>query len=96
MSSSQLPNRTVHDEAIPQLHRPSGSSPPQKKGQTQDPLAARLQLAGLRTCDRVAVAKIESQIRSVYDYERSVLAGVLSVSVDEPSPLDPAVEGITR
>jgi len=49
------------------------------RGLTQDQLAARLQLAGLHHVDRVAVAKIESQIRSVHDYEVAVLADVLGV-----------------
>jgi transcriptional regulator with XRE-family HTH domain len=39
------------------------------KSLTQDQLAARLQLAGLHTLDRVGVAKIESQLRSVFDFE---------------------------
>jgi transcriptional regulator with XRE-family HTH domain len=34
----------------------------QRAGLSQDDLAARLQLAGLENLDRVAVAKIESQI----------------------------------
>lgn len=46
---------------------------------TQDQLAAKLQLAGLEF-DRVAVAKIESQIRSVYDFEVVVIAQVLGVT----------------
>jgi len=57
-----------------------------KKGLTQDQLAARLQLTGLHSCDRVTVAKIESQIRSVFDYELPVLAGVLGVSGDDLFP----------
>jgi transcriptional regulator with XRE-family HTH domain len=57
-----------------------------KKGLTQDQLAARLQLAGLHSCERVTVAKIESQIRSVYDYELAVLAQVLGVVADEILP----------
>lgn len=50
---------------------------------TQDQLAARLQLAGLAHFDRVAVAKVEAQIRSVYDFELIVLAGVLQVDPGE-------------
>lgn len=52
-------------------------------GLTQDQLAARLQLAGLENMDRVAVAKIETHIRSVYDFEAIVLANVLRVDVNQ-------------
>ncbi|HRH98291.1 MAG TPA: helix-turn-helix transcriptional regulator [Prosthecobacter sp.] len=55
----------------------------QRAGLTQDDLAARLQLAGLENMDRVAVAKIESHIRSLFDFEVIVFAGVLKVSVEE-------------
>ncbi len=54
----------------------------QQAGLTQDDLAARLQLAGLDNIDRVAVAKIESQIRSLYDFEAIVLAQVLKVTYE--------------
>jgi len=57
-----------------------------KKGLTQDQLAARLQLAGLHSFDRVTVAKIESQIRSVYDFEISVLIEVLGIPFEELFP----------
>lgn len=50
------------------------------KGLSQDQLAARLQIAGLEL-DRVAVAKIESQIRSVFDWELAMIAEVLGVEV---------------
>ncbi len=52
---------------------------------TQDQLAAKLQLAGLEF-DRVAVAKIESQIRSVYDFELVVIAQVLGVALVDLLP----------
>jgi hypothetical protein len=45
--------------------------------------AAKLQLAGLESIDRVAVAKIESQIRSLFDYELIVIGTVLKVSHKE-------------
>ncbi|MCB1065973.1 MAG: helix-turn-helix transcriptional regulator [Verrucomicrobiae bacterium] len=48
---------------------------------SQDQLAARLQLAGLDHMDRVAVAKIESQIRSAFDWELAAIAEVLGVEV---------------
>ncbi len=54
-----------------------------RAGLTQDDLAARLQLAGLENMDRVAVAKIESQIRSLFDFEVIVLSRVLKVSAEE-------------
>lgn len=54
-----------------------------KAGLSQDDLAARLQLAGLENIDRVAVAKIESQIRSLFDYELIVIGIVLKVSSEE-------------
>lgn len=54
-----------------------------KLGLTQDQLAARLQLAGLVDFDRVTVAKVESQIRSVFDFELLVLSRVLQVDANE-------------
>lgn len=48
-------------------------------GLTQEQLAARLQLAGLDNFDRVAVAKVESQIRSVYDFELILFAEVFQI-----------------
>ena len=33
------------------------------------PVAARLQLAGLHAIDRVGLAKLESRLRSAFDYE---------------------------
>lgn len=58
-----------------------------ERGLTQEQLAARLQLAGLHTLDRVAVAKIESQLRSVYDFELALIARELGV---EPTKLLPS------
>jgi len=54
-----------------------------RAGLSQDDLAARLQLAGLENIDRVAVAKIESQIRSLFDYELLVIGTVLKISPEE-------------
>ena len=56
------------------------------RAHTQEQLAAHLQLAGLHTWDRVAVAKVESRIRSVYDYELAVLCEVLGVDVAKLLP----------
>lgn len=50
---------------------------------TQDQLAAKLQMEGLETFDRVVVAKIESQIRSVYDFEVIVISKVLRLEPGE-------------
>ncbi|HEY3914080.1 MAG TPA: helix-turn-helix transcriptional regulator [Verrucomicrobiae bacterium] len=49
---------------------------------SQDALAAKLQLAGL-DLDRISVAKIETQIRSVFDYELATIADVLGVTMDD-------------
>lgn len=59
---------------------------------TQDQLAARLTLAGLENADRVWVAKVESQIRSVFDYELAVIAAVLGVKADELLPTGKALK----
>lgn len=56
-----------------------------RAGLSQDELAAQLQLAGLENIDRVAVAKIESQIRSIYEYELMVFVIVLKVPIEELS-----------
>jgi transcriptional regulator with XRE-family HTH domain len=56
------------------------------KSLTQEQLSARLQLAGLHTLDRIGVAKIESQLRSVFDFELAVIAAELGV---EPGMLLP-------
>lgn len=53
---------------------------------TQDQLAARLQMAGLHSLDRVGVAKIESRLRSAFDYEVAVIAQVLGVEMDRLMP----------
>ncbi len=58
------------------------------KGLTQEQLSARLQLAGLLSLDRVAIAKLEMQIRSVKDYEIVMIAAELGV---EPGMLLPPV-----
>lgn len=51
------------------------------QGLTQEQLAAKLQLAGLHSIGRVAVAKIETQIRSVFDFELTLIARVLRVDM---------------
>ena len=60
-----------------------------RAGLSQDDLAARLQLAGLENLDRVAVAKIESQIRSIFEYELIVLGSVLKVTPEELMTVSP-------
>ena len=57
-----------------------------EKGLTQDQLAARIALAGIESADRVWVAKVESQIRSVFDFELAVLAEALGVKSDRLLP----------
>lgn len=47
---------------------------------TQEQLAAQLQVAGLKL-DRVGLAKIETQIRSVFDHELIIVAAVLKLPV---------------
>jgi transcriptional regulator with XRE-family HTH domain len=57
-----------------------------ERGLTQDQLAARLALAGLENVDRVWVAKVESQIRSVFDFELAVVAAELGSKADDLLP----------
>ena len=57
-----------------------------ERGLTQDQLAAQLQLAGLHSIDRVGLAKIESRLRSAFDYEVAVIAAVLAVDPVELMP----------
>lgn len=64
-----------------------------ERGWTQEQLAARLQLAGLHSLDRVGVAKIESQLRSAYDYEVAIIAEVLAV---DPGQLMPPSDQLTE
>lgn len=52
---------------------------------TQEEFATKLQIAGL-DLDRIAVAKIEARIRSVFDYELAVIAHLLVVPADELLP----------
>jgi len=54
-------------------------------GWKQKDLEAKLQLAGL-DFSRVTVARIENRIRSVYDYELQIIAGVLRVSPEQLMP----------
>lgn len=49
-------------------------------------MAARLVLAGIENADRVWVAKVESQIRSVFDFELAVMAAALGVKADDLLP----------
>lgn len=56
------------------------------RGWTQDDLAAKLQLVGLHGFDRVVVAKIESRLRSAFDYEAAMIARVFGVPLDDLLP----------
>jgi len=66
---------------------------------TQDALAAKLQRAGL-DMDRTALAKIEIQLRSVFDFELAMIARVLNVSTDAllpaPSKLDSILPALMK
>jgi transcriptional regulator with XRE-family HTH domain len=53
-----------------------------QKNLSQEAFASKLQLAGL-DLDRISVAKIEMQIRSVFDFELAVIADVLEVTTDD-------------
>jgi hypothetical protein len=48
-------------------------------------LAAKLQIAGL-DLERADVGKIESQLRSLYDFELFILAAVLGVTATDLNP----------
>jgi transcriptional regulator with XRE-family HTH domain len=63
-----------------------------RRGLTQERLAVKLQLSGL-DLDRTAVAKIEAQVRSVYDFELAVLASVLGAS---PKDLWPSIKELRQ
>jgi transcriptional regulator with XRE-family HTH domain len=54
-------------------------------GWTQAELAAKVQIAGL-DLDRADIGKIESQLRSLFDYELFLFAGVLGVTSSDLSP----------
>lgn len=56
------------------------------RGWTQDDLAAKLQIAGLHGFDRVVVAKIESRLRSAFDYEAAIISRILGVPLDDLLP----------
>lgn len=57
-----------------------------ERGLTHDQLAARLTLAGLDCPDRFWVLRVETQYRSVYDYELVVIAEVLGVTANDLLP----------
>lgn len=61
----------------------------EKKGLTQEQLAAKLNIMGW-DLSRVALAKIESQIRCVSDYELPILAA--SVGLEPTELLKQALE----
>lgn len=58
---------------------------------TQDALAGKLQRAGL-DMDRTAVAKIEAQLRSVFDFELAMIARVLGVGTDALMPANAVLD----
>jgi DNA-binding XRE family transcriptional regulator len=58
-----------------------------QKELTQDQLAAKIQLCGL-DLDRTALAKIEAQIRSVFDFELAIIAKALGVPMSDLVPVE--------
>ena len=50
-------------------------------------MAVQVQLFGL-DMDRTAIAKIESQLRSLFDYELAIFARALGVAAEELLPKD--------
>ena len=58
-----------------------------QKELTQDQLAAKIQLCGL-DLDRTALAKIEAQIRSLFDFELAIIAKALGVPMSDLAPVD--------
>lgn len=79
----QVPNGEHMSQRFRNILGPNIRKWRKKAGLSQDDLAAKLQLAGLENIDRVAVAKIESQIRSLFDYELIVIRTVLKISPEE-------------
>lgn len=57
-----------------------------ERGWSQQAFAGHLLFAGIEEADRVWVAKVESQIRSVFDFELAVIAAVLGVKADDLLP----------
>src|SRR5471032_2826326 len=55
------------------------------RGWTQADLAAKMQIAGL-DLDRADIGKIESQLRSLFDYELFLFASVLGVTASDLNP----------
>jgi transcriptional regulator with XRE-family HTH domain len=62
------------------------------RGWTQAELAAKVQIAGLEL-GRADIAKIESQLRSIYDFELFVLSNVLGVAATELNPSGKVFKG---
>lgn len=56
-----------------------------KAGLTQEELAAKMQIAG-HDYDRATLAKIENQMRSLYDWEVSLFAQVLDYPITDMYP----------
>ena len=79
MGKESAPRR-FRNAAGPQIARVRS-----ERNLTQEEFAAKLQVAGL-DLDRIAVAKIEARIRSVFDFELAMIAHLLAVSTDELLP----------
>jgi len=52
--------------------------------------------SGLHAFDHVTGAKVESQIRSTYDFEMFILAEVFSVAPEELSPVPSKTKDVTQ
>ncbi|MDR1817307.1 MAG: helix-turn-helix domain-containing protein [Puniceicoccales bacterium] len=59
-----------------------------QRGLTQEEFAAQLQLIGASGLDRGKIAKIETQIRSVFDYEWLAFSKILHAPVEKFLPSD--------
>ena len=74
------PKRRFRNVAGPVIRRLRNA-----RGWTQAELAARLQIKGL-DLDRADVGKIESQLRSIYDFELFLFAEALAADANVFSP----------
>ena len=79
-TASAKPKRRFRNIAGPVIRRLRNA-----RGWTQAEFAAKVQITGL-DLDRADIGKIESQLRSLYDYELFLLAGVLGVTAAELNP----------
>lgn len=74
------------------MHRAAGPQASHEREWSQDQLAAKLQFEGLENFDRVTVAKVESQIRSVFDFELQMIAKTFGVEAKHLLPTSGALK----